>query len=307
MSWFKKEDVKVTKNAVLHNENGPAVYMNNGEIQEYWINGELHRKDGPALDHGWKKEWRIHGKLHRIGGPAYSSDKTQEYWVNGLPHRTDGPAIIDSDGTKEYWILGKQISRSQFKKLNFTEYHYSDGTISKFEIEDKILHRVNGPAILQNNNKFWFQNNLLHREDGPAIELANGTVDYYQNGQIHNVLGPAVIYATGNVEYWIKGVQYSKEEWHENLVKNEITSRIFARLINNKLNYICNKLFSSKFISNLFIFAVSYVLCKIKQFENIANEMKIYLMADAINLGLDKILVPEVKQTILLEKILLKA
>ena len=81
-------------------------------IQEWRVNGYLHRLDGPAVI--WpdgRQEWWVKGELHRLDGPAYiSATGTQEWWVNGLFHRTDGPARIWSDGTQEWRVNGEDIT-----------------------------------------------------------------------------------------------------------------------------------------------------------------------------------------------------
>ena len=40
------------------------------------------------------KEWYLNGQLHRVDGPAieYASG-TKAWWLNGKRHRVDGPAI----------------------------------------------------------------------------------------------------------------------------------------------------------------------------------------------------------------------
>jgi hypothetical protein len=41
-------------------------------------------------------------------------------------------------------------------------------------------------------NLYWLQDELLHREDGPAIVQVNGTRIWYQNDQRHRLDGPAI-------------------------------------------------------------------------------------------------------------------
>lgn len=54
-------------NGELHNiENFPAVinYLE-GNIREYWVNGKIHRTDGPAyedLNNSQRNKWYYHGK-----------------------------------------------------------------------------------------------------------------------------------------------------------------------------------------------------------------------------------------------------
>ena len=71
-------------NGELHRENGPAVEWPNG-YKAWYLNDKLHREDGPAaeLSNG-VKEWYINDKLHRVGGPAIERVDVVKYWyLNG--------------------------------------------------------------------------------------------------------------------------------------------------------------------------------------------------------------------------------
>ena len=57
--------------------------------KEWWLNGERHRTDGPAI------EW-------------YNGSK--EWYLNGELHRTDGPAIEGSDGTKVWRLNDNEVT-----------------------------------------------------------------------------------------------------------------------------------------------------------------------------------------------------
>ncbi len=57
----------------------------------YYINGKLHREDGPAI-------------IYANGG--------KQWYTNGKLHREDGPAIIYNNGHKEWWINGHRVSES---------------------------------------------------------------------------------------------------------------------------------------------------------------------------------------------------
>jgi hypothetical protein len=93
----------------------------------YYLNGELHRLGGPAIEYAnGDKEWYQHDKLHRIGGPAAErADGTKEWWENDLAHRMYGPAIEYADGFKEWWFKGERIncnSQEEFEKIIITKY-----------------------------------------------------------------------------------------------------------------------------------------------------------------------------------------
>ena len=57
-----------------------------GTIEYYNFEGQLHRTDGPAIEFsdGCKK-WLIEGKLHREDGPAaIYADGSEFYFLNGV-------------------------------------------------------------------------------------------------------------------------------------------------------------------------------------------------------------------------------
>ena len=61
---------------------------------KYWyLNGELHREDGPAI------EWE-HG--------------VKEWYLNGVLHREDGPAVEYADGSKHWYLNGDKLSEQEF-------------------------------------------------------------------------------------------------------------------------------------------------------------------------------------------------
>ena len=89
-----------------------------------WRNekGELHREDGPAIEHGdGTKSWYHNNQLHRENGPAIECPNGDKFWYqNDEFHREDGPAIEDAYGYKAWYLHGKRIncsSQEQFEKL----------------------------------------------------------------------------------------------------------------------------------------------------------------------------------------------
>jgi hypothetical protein len=83
----------------------------------YWyLNGKLHREDGPALE--WAdggKSWYLNGNLHREDGPALEYDNGDKaWWLNGKHHREDGPAVEYADGDKSWYLNGERLTENQF-------------------------------------------------------------------------------------------------------------------------------------------------------------------------------------------------
>ena len=61
------------------------------------------------------EKWYINGELHREDGPAIAYVNGDKYWyINGQCHREDGPAIECADGGKQWYINGKQLTEAEF-------------------------------------------------------------------------------------------------------------------------------------------------------------------------------------------------
>ena len=141
----------------LHRDDGlPAVEWDDGG-KDWWVNGKLHREDGPAVVYAnGYKAWFKNGERHRDGGlPAIEGFVVgyKAYWVNGKLHREDGPAVEYANGDKSWYINGE-------------------------------LHRDGGPAIEDLYRKLWYKNGQRHRDFGfPAVEWGNGTAEWYIKGQ----------------------------------------------------------------------------------------------------------------------------
>ena len=57
--------------------NKPECKTNSFGDKHWYLNGKLHREDGPAVEYAnGDKVWYLNGKLHREDGPARE-------WVNG--------------------------------------------------------------------------------------------------------------------------------------------------------------------------------------------------------------------------------
>ena len=95
-------------------------YVERRGLQEWYMDGNLHREDAPARIINGLHEWYIHGQLHRVGGPAVYYTKgifpnLQAWYIHGQRHRDDrGPAVIYQDELlqeqpyEEWWYSGKK-------------------------------------------------------------------------------------------------------------------------------------------------------------------------------------------------------
>ena len=94
----------------------PICKTNSNGAKEWYLNGKLHREDGPAVEnsYGYKK-WLLNGEPHREDGPAIEyPDGAKEWFLNGKYHREDGPAYEGSNGTKEWWLNDKSFSKEEW-------------------------------------------------------------------------------------------------------------------------------------------------------------------------------------------------
>jgi hypothetical protein len=80
-------------------------------------NGQLHRKNGPAIErsNGYKA-WYLNSLCHRKDGPAVEYIEGSKSWhLNGLKHREDGPAMEYSDGDKVWYLNGIRNTEQEYK------------------------------------------------------------------------------------------------------------------------------------------------------------------------------------------------
>ena len=107
----------------------PTCFTDEDGSQHWYLHGQLHREDGPALIHpDGTIIYYKYGRYHREGGPAYSHPNGTQYWfINGEYHREDGPAVVFDIGGSWY-LNGRQYSLedwletrdwSDAKKLEF--------------------------------------------------------------------------------------------------------------------------------------------------------------------------------------------
>jgi len=86
---------------------------------KYWyLNGEFHREDGPAIEYAsGTKFWYLNGKHHREDGPAVEwADGDKSWYLNGKLHREDGPAVELANGAKAWYLNGKEVTEAEVMK-----------------------------------------------------------------------------------------------------------------------------------------------------------------------------------------------
>jgi hypothetical protein len=102
--------------------NGAECRINDYGTKYWYLNGKLHRTDGPAIERvNGTKEWYLNGKQHRTDGPAVEWDNGYKAWyLQDKRHRVDGPALEHANGSKAWYYEGKHIicqSTPEFQRL----------------------------------------------------------------------------------------------------------------------------------------------------------------------------------------------
>ena len=89
----------------------------NGD-KEWYLNGDLHREDGPAIEYSdGRKQWWVNGQRHREDGPAIEGvNGDKEWYLNGKRHKEDGPAVEGADGHKYWYLNGKRYTKKEYKE-----------------------------------------------------------------------------------------------------------------------------------------------------------------------------------------------
>jgi hypothetical protein len=75
---------------------------------------------GELLETYKNKYYYLNGKLHREDGPAIEFNNTEHWYLNGKLHREDGPALEDINGNKFWYINDKAVvcnSQEEFERL----------------------------------------------------------------------------------------------------------------------------------------------------------------------------------------------
>ena len=75
--------------------------------KQWYLNGELHRVDGPAIEYpNGDNEWHLNGKCHRVDGPAYERPNGfKEWWLNGEPW--DANKQPSGKAGQVWWVMAK--------------------------------------------------------------------------------------------------------------------------------------------------------------------------------------------------------
>jgi hypothetical protein len=164
-----------------------------GPAKLWYVNGQLNRADGPAVQGGNAEHWFRHGRAHREDGPASTwEDGTRVWYWDGSLHRIDGPAIEYANGPSEWW-------------------------------RRDVLHRNGGPAVVVPDRvEDWLPDMHNFASTGwlPSPHVANepwfidGPAEIWiRDGRFHRDDGPAVVGPSGRREFWLEGERLSERSF----------------------------------------------------------------------------------------------
>ena len=77
---------------LLHRVGAPVFHSD--KLRAYWVNGGVHRVDGPArtlLCTCMSEDYFLHGTQHRVDGPANVFSGYGSWFVEGVRHLRDRP------------------------------------------------------------------------------------------------------------------------------------------------------------------------------------------------------------------------
>ena len=73
-----------------------------------------------TIDTLGNKEWWLNGQLHREDGPAYCwFAGHKEWWLNDKRYRENGPAVEYADGSKSWYLNGKKYTEEEYVMIQF--------------------------------------------------------------------------------------------------------------------------------------------------------------------------------------------
>ena len=102
-------------NGRIHREDGPAIVWTSGS-RAWYKKGLKHRLDGPAVDSSsGRKIWFYEGLYHRLDGPAIIDRYRQFWYQKGVLHRLDGPAVEYKSGPNKWYLNGIEYTEQEHK------------------------------------------------------------------------------------------------------------------------------------------------------------------------------------------------
>jgi len=140
-----------------------------GDCKHYYVNGKLHREEGPAIESldGDMQAWYVNGTRHRDGAPAFIVKGNRQGWYrNGKLHRETGPAMEYFSpparaGQHEYYLNGKEYNKKEWNSK--TSLSRALKTITNYA---KILENAPPGSITKSINQ------IIQNDDYVKIKSA---------------------------------------------------------------------------------------------------------------------------------------
>lgn len=86
-------------------------------------------------------KWYLNGELHREDGPAVTTVEGDCWYMrNGLIHREDGPAVTYSFGTMFWFLDGEQLTEEEFNEKMYPAPEVEELTVA--EIEKRLGYSI---------------------------------------------------------------------------------------------------------------------------------------------------------------------
>jgi len=159
---------------------------NNGPV------GETKEEPEMVVSEYGNRWWYLDGKLHRKDGPAVEHyDGTKRWYLNGKRHREDGPAVEWANGDKFWFLNGKRVTEEEvigkdnpcvevyeeYKAMRYAEFVESMIlTYGQDRLAENTLGLVGEAGEVAEKVKKYFRDTTLDKE---AIQKELGDVIFY--------------------------------------------------------------------------------------------------------------------------------
>jgi hypothetical protein len=84
-------------------------------FNDMWVLPKRLSRGSKIMTNDGDKSWFLNGKLHREDGPAVEWNDGSKFWyLNNKLHREDGPAIEWADGDKCWYLNNERLTEEEF-------------------------------------------------------------------------------------------------------------------------------------------------------------------------------------------------
>jgi len=100
-------------------------------------------------DDNGTKFWYLNGELHRVDGPAVENADGSKFWyLNNKLHRVDGPAIEYANGSKWWCLYGEGLTKEEFNEF-------------RKQVDELKQHPIDAPLYLQDKHLGFVAKEIL--------------------------------------------------------------------------------------------------------------------------------------------------